>query len=390
MRILIICPRPPLPSRGGDAVRLRQLIDAAFVISDVVEIVILSGVEEEEFSKFIRENPKLRVHWPSQPRLVSRVIRAVGFWLRGMPAQVGYYSDPDQLKYVAGLSSCFDLVVAHLIRVAPYTKHWCGRSPILFEATDAISMNYMRRKAQRLLDLPLIFYKLEGCLLRRYESEVYGQAESVVFTSQIDAVFLGLEDKAKVIPNSVPYFERRVIKDSNNVILFIGNLRTAQNRTMLIWFMKRVYPKVLMQIGCQLRIAGYCPPKMRKLLNGYQGVEMVNSYASAEEVSKDCFVGICPMQFGAGIQNKVLDYLSVGLPVVTTAIGNEGINGIHLESLLVADKENCFVDSIVLLRKDSILANRIGSAGRDLVRQRFSRIELLDDYKRVLLSCAGD
>jgi glycosyltransferase involved in cell wall biosynthesis len=95
----------------------------------------------------------------------------------------------------------------------------------------------------------------------------------------------------------------------------------------------------------------------------------------------DARLSVAPLRYGAGVKGKVLSSLAEGVPVVSTTIGNEGIDLVHRRHALIADDPGAIAAAIVELLDDDELARSLAERGRRFVRERFSvevaRAELL-------------
>jgi glycosyltransferase involved in cell wall biosynthesis len=80
---------------------------------------------------------------------------------------------------------------------------------------------------------------------------------------------------------------------------------------------------------------------------------------------------VCPVRAGAGIQNKILEYLALGLPCVTSTVGLSGVGALPGKELLVYHDPNEAAREILMLYSDPALRLKMASAGRKLVCRKY-------------------
>ena len=81
-------------------------------------------------------------------------------------------------------------------------------------------------------------------------------------------------------------------------------------------------------------------------------------------------IAINPMFDGSGINIKMLDYMSYGLPIVTTECGARGIETFGRQPMIISSIDK-FIDNIKILSSDVVLYQRMSEAGRNLVAERY-------------------
>jgi glycosyltransferase involved in cell wall biosynthesis len=99
-------------------------------------------------------------------------------------------------------------------------------------------------------------------------------------------------------------------------------------------------------------------------------------------------VFIAPLRYGAGMKGKIGQSLSLGLPVVTTSVGAEGM---HLEdgkNVLLADHPRDFAEAVVRLYRDAALWHALARNGREHVASHFSEIVARESLRRLLENSA--
>ena len=93
-------------------------------------------------------------------------------------------------------------------------------------------------------------------------------------------------------------------------------------------------------------------------------------------------VSVAPLRFGSGVKGKIIASLEAGVPVVTTAIGNEGIGLTDGREALLGDTPDELAEHVMSLLGDAELAESLAAAGSAVLRQRFSsdrvRLDLVE------------
>ena len=98
---------------------------------------------------------------------------------------------------------------------------------------------------------------------------------------------------------------------------------------------------------------------------------------------KDCKVSVCPVKIAGGIQNKILEAMSMGIPVVTTPEGAEGI-GADENILKVAISEKDFAKKVIDIMKDDSLRNDVATKSREFILNNFSWEKVGDEWDKII------
>jgi glycosyltransferase involved in cell wall biosynthesis len=156
---------------------------------------------------------------------------------------------------------------------------------------------------------------------------------------------------------------------TSRLLIFIGDMRTVQNQDMCHFFAEEVLPLLRQRANYRFRIVGSISPAHAEQFRAYDGVEVTGRVASVADASADGAIGVCPMRIGAGVQNKILEYMALGLPVVTTRLGYEGLGAESEQDLLIADAPVQFVDRIEWLMANEGKAVEMAERARAFVEQ---------------------
>lgn len=383
-RLLLLTTRPPYPLHGGDVLRVFRLAQSLATRFDI-ELVAMC-----EDRQSIPDSTLHAIHAPLGPFMTSEfvamsrgqsIVQALAALpVSKAPMQVTYYRSREFRRRVRERASRCDAVYCHLIRTAQYAEDLS--LPKALEYTDALSLFYDRvtKAAQVAPSLKSMAYKIEQPRVLAYELQMAQRFDLLTFASDVDRRWLvdmapSIVNKAIAAPNGVavePWHAPAA--EPPNHIAFIGNMRTLQNMDAAVFFASEILPLLLRRHpDMRLQIIGSVPDGARAKLEGFDHVDVLGVVEHLEPVLRGCFAGVCPMRLGAGIQNKVLDYMSHSLPVVSTTLGVSGL-GKHVGDepcFLIADSPSTMADSLAQLHRDLALRTRVATAGYRLVRERF-------------------
>ena len=378
-KILVLTSRYPYPIIGGDRLRIYHICKA---LSRRYELTLASLCDRPAELRHRPTDHVFRaIHRVYLPRWRSygNVMRAV---LNGTPLQLAYYQSSRFRELVARLAPQHDVVLAHLIRTAQFVP---DATPYrVLEMTDAISMNYERMKSlPETYSWKKLIYRFEQQRVARYESKILDVFDKTWLVSDVDAHYVdGWHQNVEVIPNGVDRSRLPYLGGGRgNVIVFIGNMVSAQNQDGCLHFADRILPLIRQHADIRLRVIGNCPEYLQGRLSRIDGVEVSGIFNRIDPHVRDAFCGICSVRAAAGMQNKVLEYLAMGLPCVTTPQGAEGIRAQHDRDLLLYGSDEEAARHVLTLHKDADLRRRLAEAGRELVASQYDWERLYDRFE---------
>jgi sugar transferase (PEP-CTERM/EpsH1 system associated) len=383
--LLVVTPRLPTDGVRGDQWRARHLIKE---LSTRYRITLISLIDHKPADEALREinsivdDIVLIRH--SRHQKVWGALKAV---MAGKPAQVGWFSNSDLKREVQRQASSgrFSGVMIQLARLADIVPY-IGDLPLIVDFVDALSLQWERRSARG--GPRGWFDRLEAGRLRQVEVSLLKKAVLSVCTGQNDRRHLErlVEQSVniRIIPNGVQVpdsMELPAKRSQNSIapdeaggrIVFSGNLDYFPNAEALTWFSHNVLPSLRQKYpNLRFRAVGRSTlPAIRKLAESH-GVELPGFVPDlmAELAAAD--LAIAPLQSGAGIQNKVLEAMATGTPVVSTSMANAGIRAAVGKEILVANSAREFGAAIGRLLCDARRRATLGANGRDLVLREFS------------------
>jgi glycosyltransferase involved in cell wall biosynthesis len=320
-RLLFLTSRDPYADVGGDRLRARHLV-----------------------AQLAREY-EVSVWWlGAAPRAgtlaagdgVTRSYVAAGAISRGsrlmaaafdaaMPLQVALNDVAAMHRACATTSRSFDVVFCHLIRMAPYLRHFHALRVLDF--CDAVSENARQTAQHSAWWSPWGWVNaIEAPRAQRYERALAGCFDLATVASQADADLLALpSQRCLIVPQGISGGALRAVARSDRPeVMFLGRMNYFPNRQAAHWFAREVMPRAP-ELG--LRLIGPVGGAVRARLERQRGVTVLGRVKDLSAASQGCALAIAPMRVATGLQSKILDYLALGLPVVASP---EAVRGLPL------------------------------------------------------------
>lgn len=149
------------------------------------------------------------------------------------------------------------------------------------------------------------------------------------------------------------------------VLVFVGALHVGTNHDAIEWFADRVWPLVrAAHPAARWQIVGRSPvARVHDLVARTPGAELHPDVADPRDYLARASVAINPTVSGSGVNIKLVEYLSVGVPVVSTTKGQAGLGVTPGIDLRVADDPVAFADEVGHLLTSAEDARRVGAAG---------------------------
>ncbi|WP_421993299.1 glycosyltransferase [Roseococcus sp.] len=164
------------------------------------------------------------------------------------------------------------------------------------------------------------------------------------------------------------------VPEGRDGLLFVAGFGHSPNEDAAVWFVRDILPRVrAARPGTRLTLAGSNPTPAVQALAGEE-IEVTGFVTEAELARRydAARVVVCPLRFGAGVKMKVVEALHQGVPLVTTQVGAQGLEGLG-EAIDVTDRPEDFAAAILrLLTDDRYWIQRSEAAAR-FTSGRFSQ-----------------
>jgi glycosyltransferase involved in cell wall biosynthesis len=151
-------------------------------------------------------------------------------------------------------------------------------------------------------------------------------------------------------------------------VAFIGSMDRGPNIDAVEWLASEIWPELRRRFpDCRLRVVG-ANPRPEVLALAGNGIEIVGEVPDIVDACDGVGVGLVPLRGGMGIKNKTLDLMAMGLPVVATSWGAEGIDADDGGVVMTATAAE-FVDAVAALLADPARAAELGRRGRAYIER---------------------
>ncbi len=375
MRILYVVPNVPSPVRPRPFNFIRGLCNNH-------EVSLLCLVTNEIDRHFASQLSQL-----CSDSETVHLTRWRSFWncfvalFSGTPLRYAYFYSPalrDRLKQKIG-GGKFDLLHAEHLKSMPMLDGVTGQVASVLDAVDCVSMFESRRLA--LVKNPLLrgFFRTEMKKMQRCERDACKDFDQLVITSAADKRSYPVPDSVKsklnVVPNGVDleYFAFRRFEPVRNSIIFCAKLDYFPNADAALYFAREIWPLLsVRRPGLRFEIVGSRPPRIIRRLNGFGNVRVIGSVEDVRPFLGRAWVALCPLRVQAGIQNKILEAMAMGVPVIATRISCTGLGVEPGNELLVAETPAEFVSGIELLLDNVNLRDELIKSGREYVEKNHS------------------
>ncbi len=237
-------------------------------------------------------------------------------------------------------------------------------------------------------------YQLTGDLKKREEAEYWksielslmSKASVSYYPSYVERDAIRAMDPTICVKDITAYvfdaFKENVQEDfaRRQGLLFVGGFAHPPNADAVLWFAGEIYPRIRQK----LEEAGLEAPEFvvvgSKVTEEIQALEqpgngiIIKGFVSEEELSRlyeECRIVVVPLRYGAGVKGKVVEAIYNGAPIVTTAIGAEGIPMVE-DVLLVEDEPEGFADAVAGLYQDTDACRELCRRTQEYIRGHFS------------------
>jgi sugar transferase (PEP-CTERM/EpsH1 system associated) len=387
VKILFLAHRAPFPPDKGDKIRAFHLLEH---LAARHEIWLGAGADDPADMRHLamaREKYEDACFAPLGP--LRRAWNMAWGALSGAPLSVARFRHPALERWISRVLREVrpDLVIVYSSALAQYVVGRSGGVPLIVDFVDADAQKWLAYAARAPLATRWM-YREEARRLVRFERRALDAAVAGVLISETERrLQAGLLQtgaaKLCVIPNGVDtdFFRPVRAPGPRRDIVFCGRMDYAPNVDAAEWFVREILPRVRKRSpDVVFRIVGAAPAARVLALGATPGVEVTGSVPDVRPYLARAAVVVAPLRIARGIQNKVLEGLASGRPVVATPDALDGIAARPGREVLVGADADTFSTAVA-----DVLTGRappdLGRLGRKFVLRRHrwnAQLEALD------------
>ncbi len=394
MKILYICHRFPFPPKRGGKIRPFNMIRHLSQRHEVTVCSLARSPAEAEEGKGIAPHcAHFEMAVVSNPVQTAKMVARLP---TTVPSSMGYFHSADLARRIDALlaNERFDLIFVHCSSVAQYVSKVRGIPKILdFGDMDSQKwLEYVNYKS-----FPLKFgYWLEGVKMEAEEKRLARQFDLCTATTRAEWQTLesyGTGVATDWFPNGVDadFFKPDGEGYDADTISFIGRMDYYPNQEAMFRFCEEVWPLLRAQRpAMKLLIVGADPIPAVLKLGELPGVTVTGSVPDVRPYILRSAAMVAPLNIARGTQNKILEAMAMGVPVVSSSIAAGGVDAVSEEHFLVADSPAQYAAAIVRIADQPAERERLARAGRERMLSHHAWPRSMERLDAIIERCINE
>ncbi len=383
MKIVVLSHRVPYPPIKGEKIRTYHQLEALREAGcDVTLFCPMHEPEDEALVAEYASKTSFKVIASHSGRSSLRMLRNLFTGQSLSVAKFHFRELQNKLnshlaEHEADVLYCTSSAMAEYALIADNRNSRCK---VLVDFMDLDSDKWQR--FSEVSKLPMSFiYRYEARVLGRYEKKVQRLVDHCVFVSQAEADLFctkhnSFGENLEVIGNGVDlsdfYPPASTEHSQSPTLLFTGVMDYLPNESAICWFAENVWEQIVEKYpDARLIVAGMKPTQRVLDLEHYKNVKVTGYVDDMLPYYHQADVFIAPFQIARGVQNKILQAFACGLPVVTTPLGAEGIDGEGDVHFLIADSPDHFAQRIEELVNEPEKYKQLSESASRLINEEY-------------------
>ncbi len=381
--LLFLSHRIPYPPNKGDKIRSYHLLKYLSERYEVYLGTFVDDADDWQYREYVEALCKDSYISGIDPRWAR--VRSLKGLLTGQALTLGYYGDEGLQAWVNGLFDAGKVgrVLVFSSAMAQYIEHF-GKENLktVIDFVDIDSDKWAQYSGSKRWPESWL-YRREADALFRYERQVAQQSDVTLFVSEAESELFKTRvpeasDRVTYITNGVDtdYFSPELsypnpYLNGENPVVFTGAMDYWPNVDAVTWFAREVFPQVVRERPeATFYIVGARPGQEVRQLANLPNIRVTGTVDDIRPYLFHARVAVAPLRVARGIQNKVLEAMSMAKPVIATGMALEGI--ISCPGVNRMDGALEFSAGVSDMLNDGEAARRSGSVNRDCVLKHYN------------------
>jgi len=393
VKILYVCHRFPYPPKRGGKIRPFNMIRHLSGSHSVTVASLARSPEEAEeghgIAPYCAEYHVATVQgWTQWARMLATLPTPT-------TASASYFHSPALARTIHGLlrERKFDLIFVHCSSVAHYVAH-VDDVPKILDYGDMDSQKWLEYARYKPFPLSL-GYRWEGLKLLAEEKRLARKFDLCTATTRAEWETLeGYRTGAATdwFPNGVDsqYFAPSEKPYEPDTISFIGRMDYYPNQECMFDFCRSTLPLLrARRPNLQLLIVGADPSPAVRKLGALPGVTVTGSVPDVRPYLHRSALTVAPLNIARGTQNKILEAMAAGVPVVASRVAAGGVDAIDTKHFLVAGTPSEYCASILGILENPSKRQRLSEAGRARMLTHHAWDKSMQRLDGIIARCAA-
>ncbi|HSO87462.1 MAG TPA: glycosyltransferase family 4 protein [Draconibacterium sp.] len=397
MKILQVTNKVPYPTKDGGAIACMNLARGFSLLGHKVTILAMNTVKHHisltEIPESIKELAEfILVNVPARISPVSALINLVFSKKPYNATRFISETFAAELKKVLQEND-FDVIQLEGLYVCPYIPviRENSKAKIIYRAHN-IEHEIWSRTAKMAHGLEQWYLKNLSKRIKLFEVQTLNKYDLLVpITGRDGAILDKLGNKKPKHVSQTGIDSSVLIPNSKNLkhptLFHIGSLEWSPNQEGLIWFFENCWDAIREKYpDLQFFIAGRNAPVWFQKMMNLPNVVFKGEVADAYEFMNSKSIMVVPLFSGSGMRIKIIEGMALGKPIVTTAIGTEGISTTSGVNIVITEDAEGFVQSISDLIENQEYFDKIGKNAIEYIHENFDNLSsagaLIEFYKK--------
>jgi polysaccharide biosynthesis protein PslH len=371
MKLFILLSRVPYPTEKGDKLRAFHQIRVLSAHHEITLCALSEGpVHPEALTILSQYCRRIEIIPIGKTGMIWNVMKAL---FNGKPIQAGYFYRCKAKRKIHELirQTTPEHIYCQLLRVADYVRDLPLAKTLDYQ--DVLSKG-MQRRIDSSVWWKKPFFTMEYNRLLKFENRIFNDFNhhTIISAPDRDLIPHPKRNNIVIIPNGVDNsFFSPLARPKIYDLVFTGNMGYPPNVDAAEFLANQIFPLVLKKIPeAHLLIAGATPHSRVLALrcdtvavSGWV-IDIRESYASSK-------IFIAPMRIGTGLQNKLLEAMSMQLPCITSPLANSALGALEGSEILIGSNPQEYADRIINLLTDLDLAEFLANNGFRFVKTHY-------------------